>query len=85
MREDHAACERKRLVAVLQAVRVKGFAIRDREINPKATGIAVPIRVADRILGCLSSISISSAMTIAEAETKLLPPQQSAAQKLKQP
>jgi IclR family transcriptional regulator, mhp operon transcriptional activator len=82
MREDRGARERRRLAEFLDAIRVKGFAIQDREINPKATGMAVPILVAERILGCLSLIWISSALTIAEAEKQLLPPLRSVAQKI---
>jgi IclR family transcriptional regulator, mhp operon transcriptional activator len=82
MREDHGARERKRVAKFLDAIRVKGFAIQDREINPKATVMAVPIRVAERILGCLSLIWISSALSIAEAEEQLLPSLRSVAQKI---
>ena len=60
-----------RVGALLDAIRTKGFAIQDREINPKATGMAIPIRAGSRILGCLSLIWISSALTIAEAERQL--------------
>jgi IclR family transcriptional regulator, mhp operon transcriptional activator len=80
--EDRGAREKDRIAAVLQAVRANGFAIQDREINPKATGIAIPIRCGSRILGCLSLIWISSALTIAEAEQQLLPPLRSVAQRI---
>ena len=71
--EDLGAREEKRLTALLDEIRVKGYAIQDREINPKTTGIAVPIRLKARVLGSLSLIWISSALTIKRAETELLP------------
>jgi len=71
--EDWAARERRRLTTLLDAIRAKGHAIQDREINPKTTGIAVPIRLGTRILGSLSLIWISSALTIEQAEIEFLP------------
>ena len=44
--------------------------------------MAVPIRAGSRILGCLSLIWISSALTIAEAESQFLPPLRSLAQRI---
>ena len=82
MSEDQGAREEYRIGALLDTVRAKGFAIQDREINPKTAGMAVPIQVNSRILGCLSLIWISSALTIAEAEKKLLPPLRSLAQRV---
>ncbi len=80
--ENQGARERARVGALLDAIRTKGFAVQDREINPKATGMAIPIRAGARILGCLSLIWISSALTIAEAEQQLLPPLWSIAQRI---
>jgi IclR family transcriptional regulator, mhp operon transcriptional activator len=80
--EDRGAREEERVGALLDAVRARGFAIQDREINPKATGMAIPIRVGSRILGCLSLIWISSALTIAEGEQQLLPPLRSVARNI---
>jgi IclR family mhp operon transcriptional activator len=71
--EDRAARERRRLTTLLDAIRAKGHAIQDREINPKTTGIAVPIRLGTRVLGSLSLIWISSALTIEQAEIEFLP------------
>jgi IclR family transcriptional regulator, mhp operon transcriptional activator len=82
--EDQGAREKERVGALLDAIRAKGFAIQDREINPKATGMAIPIRAGARILGCLSLIWISSALTIAEAEQRLLPPLRSVAERIEQ-
>jgi IclR family transcriptional regulator, mhp operon transcriptional activator len=72
--EDRWAREPQRLGKLLDAVRAKGYAIQDREINPKATGIAVPVRLGVRTLASLSSIWISSALTIEKAEAELFPP-----------
>jgi IclR family mhp operon transcriptional activator len=71
--EDRGARETQRLTKVLDAIRAKGYAIQDREINPKTTGIAVPIPLGTRVLGSLSLIWISSALTIEQAEIKFLP------------
>lgn len=72
--EDRWAREPQRLTRLLDAVEAKGYAIQDREINPKTTGIAVPIRLGPRLLASMSSIWISSAMTIEKAEAELYPP-----------
>jgi IclR family transcriptional regulator, mhp operon transcriptional activator len=72
--EDRWAREPQRLTKILDAIEAKGYAVQDREINPKTAGIAVPIRLGARLLGCMSSIWISSAMTIEKAEAKLYPP-----------
>ena len=80
--EDQGAKEKARVGALLDAIRTKGFAIQDREINPKTAGMAIPIRSGSRVLGCLSSIWISSALTIAEAEQQLLPPLRSIARRI---
>jgi DNA-binding IclR family transcriptional regulator len=71
--ENRGARETQRLTKLFDAIRAKGYAIQDREINPKATGIAVPIRLGVRVLASMSSIWISSALTIKEAEIELLP------------
>jgi IclR family transcriptional regulator, mhp operon transcriptional activator len=71
--DNRGAREAQRLAKLFEAIRAKGYALQDREINPKATGIAVPIRVGARVLGCMSLILISSALTIEDAETKFLP------------
>jgi IclR family mhp operon transcriptional activator len=71
--EDRLARETLRLTKLLDSIRTKGYAIQDREINPKTTGLAVPIRLGSRVLGSLSLIWISSAMTIENAEQRLLP------------
>jgi IclR family transcriptional regulator, mhp operon transcriptional activator len=71
--EDRGARERERLTVLLDAIRAKGYAIQDREINPKTTGIAVPIRQGTRVLGSLSLIWISSALTIERAEIEFSP------------
>jgi IclR family transcriptional regulator, mhp operon transcriptional activator len=71
--DDKGARERQRLTKMLDTIRSQGYAVQDREINPKTTGIAVPIRLRTRVLGCLSLIWISSALTIERAESELLP------------
>ena len=71
--EDHGAREPQRLSKLLDAIRARGYEVQDREINPKTTGIAVPIKIGPRLLGCLSLIWISSALTIEKAEAEILP------------
>jgi len=71
--EDRGARESQRLTKLLDAIRDRGHEVQDREINPKTTGIAVPIKIGPRLLGCLSLIWISSALTIEKAEAEMLP------------
>jgi DNA-binding IclR family transcriptional regulator len=33
---------------MLEAIRAKGYAVQDREINPRTTGIAIPIALKAR-------------------------------------
>jgi IclR family mhp operon transcriptional activator len=80
--EDRGARETQRLTKLFDAIRAKGYATQDREINPKATGIAVPIRLGARVLGSISLIWISSALTIEEAEMQLLGPLMSTANRI---
>jgi IclR family mhp operon transcriptional activator len=72
--EDQGARETRLLTKLFDSIRAKGYATQDREINPKATGIAVPIRLGARVLGSMSVIWIASALTIEEAEKQLLRP-----------
>ena len=71
--EDRGARDPQRLTKRLDAIRAKGYEVQGREINPKTTGIAVPVQVGPRVLGSLSLIWISSALTIEKAETEVLP------------
>jgi IclR family mhp operon transcriptional activator len=56
----------RRLAALLRRIRGTGHALQDREINPKTSGISVPIR-GNRVLGSVSMIWIASALTLEEA------------------
>lgn len=80
--EDQGARESGRIGALLETIRAREFAVQDREINPKTSGMAIPIRAGSRTLGCLSLIWISSALTITQAERQLLPPLRSVAQRI---
>jgi IclR family mhp operon transcriptional activator len=71
--ENRGARETQRLTRLFDAIRAKGYAVQDREINPKTAGIAVPIRSGAHLLGCMSLIWISSGLTIEDAQTKLVP------------
>jgi IclR family mhp operon transcriptional activator len=65
--------DKKRLAVLLAAIRTQGYALQDREINPKATSISVPI-AGDRVHGCVSMIWIASALTVEEARQRFLAP-----------
>lgn len=80
--EDRPARENQRLHAMLQAIRLKGYALQDRVINPKTASISVPIRAGRRIHGCVSLIYIASALTLKDVERDLLPPLQAMTGKL---
>jgi IclR family mhp operon transcriptional activator len=77
--EDRLAKDAARLSALFAKIRSQGHAIQDREINPRTGGIAVPIRFDDHILGSISVIWISSALTIEEAVQRFVEPLQSLA------
>ena len=74
---DQGARDTRRLSKLIDATRQRGYALQDREINPKATAVAIPVCVGSRVLGTLSLVWISSGLTIRQAETRLLPPLQS--------
>jgi IclR family mhp operon transcriptional activator len=65
--------DERRLPALLRDVRASGCALQDREINPKTSGISVPI-VGERLLGCVSMVWIASALTLEEAQQRFLAP-----------
>jgi IclR family mhp operon transcriptional activator len=71
---DRGARDTRRLTKLIDATRETGYALQDREINPKATAIAVPVCVGARVLGTLSLVWISSGLTIQQAEMRILPP-----------
>jgi IclR family transcriptional regulator, mhp operon transcriptional activator len=77
--EDGLAQDRRRLAALLSDIRAQGFALQDREINPKTAGLSVPVLAPGRVLGSISIIWIASAMTIEDARKRLLPPLQTLA------
>jgi IclR family transcriptional regulator, mhp operon transcriptional activator len=62
-----------RLTALLQETRTQGYALQDREINPKTSGISVPIR-SQCLLGSVSMVWIASALTMTEAQQRFLAP-----------
>jgi IclR family mhp operon transcriptional activator len=65
--------EPRRLRGLLQTVRAEGCALQDREINPKTSGISVPI-CRERIVACVSMIWIATALTLEEARGRYLAP-----------
>jgi IclR family mhp operon transcriptional activator len=75
---DHSAApedryDGRRLTALLRDIRIRGYALQDREINPRTSGISVPIR-GERLLGCVSMVWIALALTIEEAQQRFLKP-----------
>lgn len=73
LQEDRGAGDKQRLDKLFESIRLKGYAMQEREINPKAAGISVPVRRGARVLACLSSIWISSALTADRVENEILP------------
>jgi IclR family mhp operon transcriptional activator len=71
----------RRLAALLRRIRLTGHALQDREINPKTSGISVPIR-GSRVLGSVSMIWIASALTLDEAEQRYHQPLQALAARI---
>jgi len=65
--------DERRLPALLREIRANGCALQDREINPKTSGMSVPIR-GDQLLGSVSMIWIASALTLEEAQQRFLAP-----------
>ena len=59
----------RRLAALLRRIRHTGHALQDREINPRTSGISVPVK-GSRMLGSVSMIWIASALTLEEAEQR---------------
>jgi IclR family transcriptional regulator, mhp operon transcriptional activator len=71
---DHSSApedqfDARRLATLLRRIRVSGHALQDREINPKTSGISVPVK-GSRVLGSVSMIWIASALTLDEAEQR---------------
>ena len=56
-------------------------ALQDREINPKTSGISVPVK-GSRVLGSVSMIWIASALTLDEAEHRYHQPLQTLAARI---
>jgi IclR family mhp operon transcriptional activator len=69
--EDHF--DERRMASMLDEIRTQGFALQDREINPRTSGVSVPIQ-GERLLGSISMVWISSALTMAEARQRFLGP-----------
>jgi IclR family mhp operon transcriptional activator len=72
--DDRYAEGTQRLNVMIKAIRAKGYATQEREINPRTSGIAVPIRIDERMLGSISVIWIASALTMSEALQRFVEP-----------
>jgi IclR family transcriptional regulator, mhp operon transcriptional activator len=72
--DDRYAQGTQRLNIMIEAVRAQGYATQEREINPRTSGIAVPIRIDERVLGSISVIWIASALTMDEALRRFIQP-----------
>jgi IclR family mhp operon transcriptional activator len=75
---DHSAAaedrfDPRRLTGLLDVIRAQGYALQDREINPKTSGISVPI-YGERMFGSISMIWIASALTMEETQKRYLKP-----------
>ena len=62
-----------------RTVVARGYGTRQREVMPKTSSIAVPIRDGTRVLGCLNIIWIDAAMAFDVAARRYLPRLQEAA------
>lgn len=67
------ALDRPRLDALLELVRARGYGWRFGEPPVETGAIAVAVRGADRVLGCIGMTFIRSALTPAEAAERCLP------------
>lgn len=66
--EDKPFLDRSYLAALLAEARAKGYATREAgEFRPHTSSIAVPVRIEETTVACLSMIWIRSAMSIREA------------------
>jgi IclR family mhp operon transcriptional activator len=72
--DDRYAQDTQRLNVMIKAIQAKGYATQEREINPRTSGIAVPIRIDERVLGSISVIWIASALTMDEALQRFVQP-----------
>lgn len=61
--EEGAHFDRRRLTAMLQTVRERGYALRDKTIEPRSSTMAVPVMSNGRVLASLGLTWISVAMT----------------------
>lgn len=77
--QDALAREARTVRNLLAATRRNGYGEQSREIFPKTAAIAVPILVAERVLGCLNISFIASALEPREAAARYLGPLKSAA------
>lgn len=77
--EDAAAQDARFVRSLLAATRRNGYGEQSREIFPKTAAIAVPLLLADRVVGCLNISFIASALEPKEAAARYLGPLKSAA------
>lgn len=74
-KEDKAFLDSGDLAHRFQQYRSQGFAVRGpRTFRPNTSSLAVPICHQDRVIGCLSVIWITSAISMAEAECRYVTP-----------
>ncbi|HSW05808.1 DNA-binding transcriptional regulator [Aquabacterium sp.] len=64
---------------LLAQVRAQGYALRDPRVRPESSTIAVPIFEGGRVIATIGLTWFSSALTVAQAVERFLPPLQQAA------
>lgn len=70
--EDAPARERASLVALLDDIRAKGYAVRDPSVRPVSNTIAVPIFERGRAIGSIGLTYFSSTLKVEEALRRYL-------------
>jgi len=80
--EDAQARERRYVSNLLAMTRKNGYGERHGDLFPKTGAIAVPLRLASRVIACLNITFIASALTPRDAAAKYLGPLRRAAEEI---
>lgn len=70
--ENALARDRRALNRLLSQTRLNGYGQRFKEFMPETGSIAVPIKPADRVIGCLNITFIASALSPKQAASRYL-------------
>jgi IclR family transcriptional regulator, mhp operon transcriptional activator len=78
------ARDRVALDRLVAEIRVRGYAVSDREYLKYTRAVAVPILSGGRVVACINMMVVASAMTMEEAETIFVTPLRAAAEEIAQ-